>query len=103
MKKQINPPPTKTVVHSDDAMLAINEALVLGSLRPHQLTREAVALNARLSGHPLDQFIGINVSMDALSKGDPSAFPHKIAETQQIESHQGQGTIVLAEFSKPLP
>jgi len=48
MKKQINTPPSETTVRSNDEMVAINEALVLGSVRQHELTEAAGELNARL-------------------------------------------------------
>jgi len=48
MKKLRTPPTTKTNVLGDSAMVEMNEALVLGSVRQHQLTRQAVALNVQL-------------------------------------------------------
>ncbi len=48
MKKRTNPPPPETSVLGDGAMVAINEALVLGSVRQHELTEAAEAFNARL-------------------------------------------------------
>lgn len=48
MKNRTNPPSPKTSVLGDGAMVAMNEALVIGSVRQHELTRAAEALNARL-------------------------------------------------------
>jgi len=48
MKKRTNPPPPEAGIRSNDAMLAINEALVLGSVRQHELTDAALASNTRL-------------------------------------------------------
>ena len=48
MKKRSNPPTADTGVRDNDAMVAINEALVLSSVRQHELAGAAEALNARL-------------------------------------------------------
>lgn len=49
MKNQTKPPlPGKSDIVGDEAMLSMNEALVLGSIRQHELTATAVAANARL-------------------------------------------------------
>lgn len=48
MKNQTNPPPAKTGIRGNDVMLAMNQALILGSVRQHELTEAAETLNARL-------------------------------------------------------
>jgi PAS domain S-box-containing protein len=48
MKKKSIPPTPETDIHAKDAMVEINEALVLGSVRQHELTEAAEALNTRL-------------------------------------------------------
>jgi PAS domain S-box-containing protein len=49
MKKRIPPPPSsKPSILGNDAMVEMNEALVLGALRQHALTEAAEAVNAHL-------------------------------------------------------